>query len=105
MKWKVQFVRVFGKPLMHFRDLVCRVVVQDSVDLLILERLCRVIREGDEFLRLMSLIVLRDHRAVEDVECGEPGGGSVPNVIVGARLEPAGLRRQRDLGPVQRLDL
>ena len=30
-------VRVFGEPLVHFRGLACRVVVQDDVDLLILE--------------------------------------------------------------------
>ena len=58
---------------MHFRGLVCRVVVQDDVDLLILEERCRVIQEGDEVLLPMSLIVLPNHRAVEDVECGEQG--------------------------------
>ncbi len=40
-----------------------------------------------------------------DLECGEQGGGAVPDVIVGAFLGLPGLHRQRLLGPFQRLDL
>jgi hypothetical protein len=40
-----------------------------------------------------------------DLECGEQGGGAVPDVVVGAPLGLPGLHRQRHLGPVQRLDL
>ena len=53
----------------------------------------------------MPLHALRDHRAVQQVERREQGGGAVAPVVVRHRPRAAALQRQAGRGAVQRLDL
>jgi len=48
---------------------------------------------------------LADHRAVEDIERRQQGGGAVPDVIVGHRSGATLLHRQAWVGAVERLNL
>ena len=48
---------------------------------------------------------MRSGRAVEQVECGEQGGGAMADVVVGNALDVAKAQRQQRLGALQRLDL
>src|SRR5215467_7071845 len=46
-----------------------------------------------------------DHRPLQNVECGEPCGGSVSLIIVGLPCRQAGAQRENRLRAVQRLNL
>src|SRR4029453_3055709 len=94
------------QPGADLRLLMGRIVIEDDVDGLILRqfRLNRV-EEPDEFLMPMTLHVATDHRAVENIEGGKQGRGSMALIIMGHRPTTALLQRKPRLCTVQRLDL
>src|SRR5262245_20398213 len=96
--------RVPGQPRQDLGVLVAGVVVEDHVDQLAGTDLAlETVEEAQELL--VPLHALADHRAVQDVERGEQGGGAVPDIVVGDRAGPTLLHRQSRLGAIQRLNL
>lgn len=85
--------------------LVGGIVVENDVDDLTDRYLCLDGVQKTEFLMTMALHVATNHRAVEDVECGEQRRGAVPLVIVSHGSEPALLQRQTRLGAIEGLNL
>ena len=97
---------VTGEPLADVGVFVGGVVVEDHVDHLAgWDGALDGVEEADELLVAVALHALADHRALEHVEGGEQGGGTVALVVVGHRAEAAGRHRQARLGAVERLDL
>src|SRR5215468_1548091 len=94
------------QPVLHLLCLVCRVVVDDEmqvedpvhsgIDLL---------EEADEFLGAMASPAFADHLAGLHVEGGKQRGSAVALVVVRHRLSPPLLERQTRLRAVERLDL
>ena len=62
-------------------------------------------QKAQEFPVLVALHALADHRAVENIEGGEQGGGAMADIIVGRRPGAPSLRRQSRLRAVERLDM
>ena len=86
--------------------LVGAVVVEDDMDHLAGRHLALDgVEKADELLVTVLLHAATDHRAVENVEGGEQGGGAIALVIVGHRFAFAGFERQAGLGTIERLDL
>ena len=98
--------RMPGQPGTDFRLFVGRIVVEDDMDGLVGGHLgFDGVEEPNKLLMPVTLHVAADHRAVEDVERGEQGGGAIALVVVRhGRLAPA-LQRQPWLHAIQRLDL
>jgi hypothetical protein len=63
------------------------------------------VEEAEELLVAVALHALADHRAFEDVDCSEQGGGAVALVIEGHGPGLASLHRQAGLGSIEGLDL
>jgi len=79
---------VAGEPGSHLRLLVGGVVVEDHVHHLAGRDFCfDGVEEADELLMAMALHAAAEHRAVEHVEGGEQGGGSM------ALVDPMRARR------------
>ena len=94
------------QPFMHVGVFVGGVVVEDQVDHLAGRNgPLDGVQEAEELLVPVARHALADHRAVEDVERGEQGGGAMALVVVGHGAEATGLHRQARLGAVERLDL
>jgi hypothetical protein len=49
-----------------------------------------LVEKADELLMTVSAHALADNLAVEDVECGEQGGGAVALIVVGDRAQRPG---------------
>ena len=95
-----------GEPCAHLGMFVGGVVVDDRVDSFSLRHLgLDDIEEADEFLMAMTLHVVPDDCAVEDVEGGKQRCGAVTFVVVRHSAGAASLHRQSWLGAVKRLDL
>ena len=85
---------------------VCTIVVEDDMDHLAGQYLAlNGVEKADELLVTVLFHATADDRAVQDIECGEQGGGTVANIIVGHRSALAGLEWQAGLGAIDRLDL
>ena len=94
------------QPFVHVGVFVGGVVVEDHVDHLAGRNgPLDGVEEAEELLVPVARHALADHRAVEDVERGEQGGGAMALVVVGHGAEAAGVHRQARLGAVERLDL
>ena len=75
--------RMAGEPCSNFLVFVCSVIVEHHVDQfpcwdLPLDR----IEELDELLVPVTLFILADDRAVQNIECREQGGGAVALVVM-----------------------
>ena len=97
---------MIGQPLPDLGVFVGAVVVEDGMDDLSsrdspLDR----IEELNELLMPVLLHAPPQHRAVEDIEGGEQGGGAVSLVIMSHGGAFAGFQRQAGLGPVECLYL
>ena len=84
--------------------LVGGVVVDHDVQFAPRVGLGDLLEEPQELLVAVPVVAGVDHLAGGDLECGEQGGGAVPDVVVGA-AGAARPQRQHRRGPVQRLDL
>ena len=95
-----------AQPRHHLRVFVGGIVVEDEVNHLP-DRHPGLdgIEEADELLMAVALHAAADHRAFQDIQCGEQGRRAVAFVIVGHRACAALLHRQAGLGAVERLDL
>ena len=59
------------------------VIIQNNMDDLACGDLCLDgIQEADELLMPVALHVAADHRAIEDIKCGEQGGCAIALVIM-----------------------
>src|SRR5690606_33940118 len=86
--------------------LVGGVIVEDHMDRLVRRDLALdAVEEADELLVAVALHVLRDDRAVQNVERGEERRRAVPFVVMGHGAGAALLHGKARLGPVERLDL
>jgi hypothetical protein len=93
-----------GKPLLHYRMLVGRVVVGDQVKRLALGRFA--INLSQELQPLgVPILALTDDLAVQIVQRGKQRGRAVALVVVRHRLGATLLQRQARLRAIQRLDL
>lgn len=98
--------RMICQPFFDLGMLVGGVVVGDSVDNLARrDGAFHSIEEFDEFLVGVLGHAAADDGAVEDVEGGEQGRGSVALVVMGHGSAFARLQRQTGLGAVESLDL
>ena len=76
-----------GQPGTYFRLFMGRIIIEDDVDGLVSGHFgLDGVEETDELLMPVALHVATDHRAVEDVERGEQGGGAIALVVVRLRL-------------------
>src|SRR4051794_26915569 len=95
-----------GQPRQDLGVLVAGVVVEHDVDDLTSRDVAfEAVEEPQELLVPVALHALAGHRAVQDIERGEQGGGAVADVVVGERAGPTPLHRQSRLGAIQRLNL
>lgn len=94
------------EPFLNLDLLMCRLVVEDHVDGLVLRDFAlNAVEETDELLMPVPLHVLGDDRAVEHVECGKQRGRAMALVIMGHGSGTALLHRQAGLSAIERLDL
>jgi hypothetical protein len=85
---------------------VSGMIVEDHMDRLVGRHLpLDGIEKADELLMAMALHAAADDLALEDIEGGEQGGGTVSFVIVGHGGTASFLHRQAGLGAVGGLDL
>src|SRR5215468_7894857 len=86
------------QPVLHLLCLVCRVVVEDEVQI---EHLVHsgidLLEKADEFLGAMASPAFADHLAGLHVEGGKQRGSAVALVVVRHRLSPPLLERQTRL--------
>ena len=90
--------RMGGGPFLHFRMLVCTLIVQDQMDWLATRR--RTLdshQEPEEFGMAVTPPALSDDRPVQPIERCKQTGCTVPNTVM--RLPSLGLRLPRDVLP------
>src|ERR1035441_6169864 len=93
-------------PTLHAGALVGAVVVENEVDVEFRGHLLfQLMEEFDELLAPMARQATTDDLAIEDIEGGKQGGGSVPLVIMRLAFRPSRPQGQKGSGSVQRLDL
>ena len=94
------------EPTLHGGALVGAVVVENEVDVEFRGHLLfQLMEEFDELLAPMARQATTDDLAIEDIEGGKQGGGSVPLVIMRLAFRPSRPQGQKGSGSVQRLDL
>ncbi len=94
------------EPFLNLVLLVCRIVVENDVNGLVLRDLVLdPTQKADELLMPVPLHVLGNDCAVEHIERGKQRGRAVPLVIMGHGSGTALLHRQARLGAVKCLDL
>ena len=95
-----------GEPGAHLGMLVGGIVVEDHVHHLADRHLTlNGLQEAEEFLVTVALHTAPDHGAVEHVEGGKQGGGTVAFVVVGHGAGPPLLQGQAGLSAIEGLDL
>ena len=98
--------RMVGQPFSDLGVLVGGVIVRNGVDDLAgRNRPLHSVEKFDEFLVGVLGHAAANHRAVEDVEGSEQGGGAVALVVMGQGGAFPRLQRQAGLGAVKGLDL
>ena len=98
--------RMTGEPGAYLGMLVGGIVVEDHMHHLAGWRLAlNGIQEAEELLVTVALHTAPGHGAVEHVEGGKQGGGTVAFVVVGHGAGPPLLQGQAGLGAIEGLDL
>jgi len=97
---------VLIQPFPDCGMLVCRIVIADQVQLLVLR--CLTINLAQELQPLnvaVPLLALPDHCPVQHIECGKQSGCAMTFVIMSHGLCSSLLQGETRLSPVQRLYL
>jgi len=94
------------KPGPNLGVLMGGVVVEDDMDRLVCRNLgIDDVQEADELLMSVALHVASDNCPIENIQCGEQGGGSVSLIVVRHGAETPLFHGQTRLGTVEGLDL